>query len=122
MAMPVLPGMKAGGYYDQHSTYQRVTVESFAPWIDQAVAGMALPKEEYPFTIADCGCSEGSNSILAVGRVMEAFRRRRPEQAACGIHTDLLTNNFNRVFANLYDPQHSNYLHERGARRPQVWP
>src|SRR5262249_44893382 len=95
MAMAVLPGMKAGGYYDQHSSYQRVTVESFAPWIDQAVAGMALPKEEHPFTVADYGCSEGINSILAIGRVMEAFRRRRPEQAACAIHSDLPTNNFN---------------------------
>lgn len=119
--MPILPGMKAGGYYDLHSSYQRVTVESFAPWIDQAVTGMVLPNEEHLFTVADYGCSEGGNSILAVSRVMEAFRRRRPEQSACGIHSDLPTNNFNRVFANLHDPQHSNYLHERGTRRPHVW-
>lgn len=118
--MPALPGMKAGGYYDQHSTYQRVTVELFAPWINEAVAGMTLPKEEDSFTVADYGCSEGANSIVAVGRAIEAFRRRRPGQAACGIHTDLPTNNFNRVYANLCDPQQSNYLHERGSRRPQI--
>src|SRR5262249_46774902 len=81
LAMPVLPGMKAGGYYDQHSSYQRVTVESLFPWIDQAVAGMALPDEGRPFTVADYGCSEGSNSILAVGQVISAFRHRRPAQS-----------------------------------------
>jgi len=121
MVMPALPGMKAGGYYDQHSSYQRVTVESFFSWIDQTVAGMALPKEEHCFTVADYGCSEGANSILAVGRVMEAFRQRRPQQPACGIHADLPTNNYNRIFANLHDAQSSNYLQERGVRRPRVW-
>jgi hypothetical protein len=113
--------MKAGGYYDQHSSYQRVTVEALLPWIDQAVAGMALPAEDQPFTAADYGCSEGGNSILAVGQVVSAFRRRRPEQPVCGIHSDLPSNNFNRLFANLHDPQTSNYLQDRGTRRPQVF-
>jgi SAM dependent carboxyl methyltransferase len=119
--MPVLPGMKAGGYYDQHSSYQRVTVEALLPWIDQAVAGMALPDEGRTFTVADYGCSEGANSILAVGQVISAFRRRRPAQPVCGIHSDLPSNNFNRLFANLNDPQTSNYLQDRGTRRPQVF-
>jgi len=119
--MPALPGMKAGGYYDQHSSYQRVTVEALLPWIDQAVAGMALPEEDQTFTAADYGCSEGANSILAVGRVVSALRQRRPLQAVCGIHADLPSNNFNRLFANLHDPQTSNYLQDRGVRRPHVF-
>lgn len=119
--MPVLPGMKAGGYYDQHSSYQRVTVQALLPWIDPAVAEMALPDEGRSFTVADYGCSEGGNSILAVGQAVSAFRRRRPAQPVCGIHSDLPTNNFNRLFANLHDPQTSNYLQDRGARRPHVF-
>jgi gibberellin A4 carboxyl methyltransferase len=119
--MPALPGMKAGGFYDQHSSYQRVTVEALLSWIDQAVAGMTLPDETRVFTVADYGCSEGANSILAVGRVVNALRQRRPVQPVCGIHSDLPTNNFNRLFANLHDVQTSNYLQERGVRRLHVW-
>jgi len=110
LPMPVLPGMKPGGYYDQHSSLQRATVESLLPWVDQAVAGMTLPDEEQPFTIADYGCSEGSNSILAMGQVAAALLRRRPAQPVCGVHSDLPTNNFNRLFANLHDRSTSNYL------------
>jgi hypothetical protein len=112
--------MKAGGYYDQHSSFQRVTVEALLPWIGRAVESMTLPDERQSFTVADYGCSEGGNSILAVGHVVTAFRRRRPVQPVCGIHSDLPTNDFNRVFANLHDSQSSTYLQDHGTRRPNV--
>src|SRR5262249_37928179 len=113
--MPSLAGMKGGGYYDRHSTVQSATLDAFADWVVEPIGRMALPDEPSPIAVADYGCSEGANSIRAAGVAVEALRRRRAEQPIVVIHSDLPSNNFNRLFANLHDPSASNYLQERGV-------
>jgi hypothetical protein len=119
--MTLLTGMKGDGFYDRHSSYQRDTFDGVASWIDQAVAAMNLPEPALPIVVADYGCSEGRNSIHAVGRVVAALRRRRPDQPICALHTDLPTNNFNQLFLNLFDRDTENYLQAQGQRKPNTY-
>lgn len=119
--MPTLSGMKGAGYYDQNSDFQRDTIAAFFPWIDAAVERLTLPDEPQPITVADFGCSTGSNSILSVGHAIAALRRRRTAQAICAIHSDLPSNDFNQMFANLFDPRTANYLQAHGTQRAHVY-
>ncbi len=99
--MLVTTGMKGGGFYDDHSAPQMATIAAVLPWLDESIAQMELPQPGWPIVVADFGCSEGRNSIAAAGRIIAALRARdrRPIQT---VHSDLPTNNFNQLFANLY--------------------
>jgi cyclopropane-fatty-acyl-phospholipid synthase len=119
--MAAARGMKGEGFYDRHSSVQGRTVAAVASWLEEAASTMDLPKSPAPLVVADHGCSEGQNSILAVGLVADAWRKRRQEQSICAIHTDLPANNFNKLFANLHDPTASNYLQDKGQIRPNVY-
>ncbi|HMF18685.1 MAG TPA: hypothetical protein VKE98_15870 [Gemmataceae bacterium] len=119
--MAASKGMKGEGFYDRHSSVQGGTVAAVAAWLEEAAAAMDLPEPPAPLVVTDHGCSEGQNSIVAVGLVVNSWRKRRPDQPICAIHTDLAANNFNKLFANLHDPQSSNYLQERGRARPNVF-
>ena len=119
--MPSLSGMKGSGYYNRHSSLQRATFEAVHDWVDEACAEARLPDEPAPITLADFGCSEGLNSILDLGDLVERLRSRRPTQPICVVHSDLPTNDFNQLFANLHDPGADNYLQSRGVRRDNVF-
>lgn len=112
--MPTLSGMKPAGYYDRNSSFQQVTMEAVIGWVTEAVPSMPLPDEPHLITLADFGCSEGNNSIVAMGHIVEALRARRPAQPLCVVHCDLPGNNFNQLFLNLHDPARSNYLQSQG--------
>jgi hypothetical protein len=114
--------MQGGGEYDRHSSVQQTTMECVASWLHEAAARVALPDEPMPIGIADFGCSEGRNSILAAGHVVTELRRRRAMQPICIVHADLPTNDFNQLFANLHDPNASNYFHDHGNARPHIFP
>jgi len=119
--MAASKGMKGEGYYDRHSSVQGETVAAVASWLKEAASAMDLPEPPATLVVADHGCSEGQNSILAVGLVVSAWRKRRPGQPICAIHTDLPVNNFNKLFANLHHPAASNYLQEKGQLRPNTF-
>lgn len=120
--MPTLPGMKPGGFYNQNSSFQQSSMEAVIGWGSEAIAAMPLPDESHPIVLADYGCSEGKNSIFAAAYLVEGFRRRRPEQPICVIHTDLPGNNFNQLFLNLHDPRSENYFQAGGVPKPGIFP
>ena len=99
--MPVTTGMKGDGFYDDHSAPQMATIDAVSPWLEEAIGQMDLRAIAGPLVVADFGCSEGRNSIAAAARIIAAIRTRdqRPIQT---VHSDLPTNNFNQLFANLY--------------------
>jgi len=101
LKVPVTTGMKGEGFYDDHSAPQMATIAAVLPWLEEAVGQMDLAAHGGPVVVADFGCSEGRNSIAAAGRIIAALRvrDRRPIQT---VHSDLPTNNFNQLFANLY--------------------
>jgi hypothetical protein len=92
--------MKGAGYYDQHSAAQRSSIQALQDWVDDAVASMPLPAPPRPVTILDLGSSEGRNTLRVMGTIAWGLRRRT-RQPLQMIFSDLPSNNFNQVFANL---------------------
>jgi hypothetical protein len=94
-------GMKGGGYYDDHSEYQRATAAGSSRFISDAIAAIALPDEASTFVLADYGSSTGRNSVASVRAALQAVRSRRATQPIAVIHNDLVTNDWNDLFANV---------------------
>jgi hypothetical protein len=92
--------MKGGGYYDQHSTAQLATIRALQDWVDDAVANLPLPALAQSITVLDLGSSEGRNAIQVMATIVAALRRRT-RQPVQTIYSDLASNNFNQLFANL---------------------
>jgi hypothetical protein len=96
--------MKGAGYYDQHSTAQMSSIRALRDWVEQAVANVLLPDPGHPVTVFDLGSSEGRNAIQLMARILEGLRQRT-RQPVQTIYSDLGTNNFNQLFANLGEAQ-----------------
>jgi hypothetical protein len=107
--------MKGAGYYDEHSAAQMSSIHAFKAWIEEAVASLPLPAAEQPVTMLDLGSSEGRNAIGMMANIVERFRRRTG-QPLRPTFSDLPSNNFNQLFANLDEAQRG------GALGPDVFP
>jgi hypothetical protein len=94
-------GMRGGGYYDDHSEYQRRVAGTAAQLVARCVADTPQPAPRNTFVVADYGCSTGRNSIASVGAAVRAVRARWADQPLAAIHNDLPTNDWNALFANL---------------------
>jgi hypothetical protein len=108
--MPVTTGMKAAGYYDQHSTAQLASMRLVFDWIEAALNDMPLPPATQPFTVLDLGSSEGRNALTTMNVIVEAVRRRQGDQLLQTIYSDLPSNNFNRLFQNLHEARREGRL------------
>jgi hypothetical protein len=71
-------GMKGGGYYDDHSEYQRATAASAVELIRQSVAAVPLPLDGRMLVVADYGSSTGRNSVASVRAAVERSGRGDP--------------------------------------------
>ena len=98
--MPATTGMKGAGYYDKHSTAQRSAIQAIQHWVDDAVANLRLPAPAQPVTILDLGSSEGRNAVRHMASIVAGLRRRT-DQPLQTIYSDLASNDFNQLFANL---------------------
>jgi cyclopropane-fatty-acyl-phospholipid synthase len=98
--MPATTGMKGSGYYDQNSTAQRATIDALQDWVNDAVVSLPLPVPPEPATILDLGSSEGRNAIRMMATVVAGLRQRT-QQPLRTVYSDLGSNNFNQLFANL---------------------
>lgn len=100
--MPTTTGMKAGGFYDAHSGGQRSALDAFLPWLEEAVADLPLAGgDPAPVGVMDIGSSEGANALYALDRVTRRLRAATTRPLWL-LFSDLPTNDFNRLFANLY--------------------
>jgi hypothetical protein len=102
--------MKGAGYYDQHSTTQMSSIRALQDWVDDAVASLPLPDPPQAVTVLDLGSSEGRNAIYGMAAIVEGLRRRT-RQPVQTIFSDLASNNFNQLFANLEDASHTGLFH-----------
>ena len=109
--MPATMGMKGAGYYDQHSTPQLASIQALQGWIDDAVATLRLPDPAQPVTVLDLGSSEGRNAIHVMGTIVEGLRRRTGQPLQT-IYSDLASNNFNQLFANLEEARRAGLFPE----------
>ncbi|MEX2255869.1 MAG: hypothetical protein WEC34_10560 [Acidimicrobiia bacterium] len=116
--MATTEGMKGGGFYDDHSEYQRRTAQTVTSLIEESVGCVPSPAPGATFVIVDYGASTGKNSIASVRTAVAAVRAREPNRAVAAVHNDLTTNDWNELFANLVDRPDS-YLTVEG---PPVLP
>jgi hypothetical protein len=93
-------GMKGAGYYDRHSGPQLSSIQALQDWVDDAVADLPLPPAAQPVTVLDLGSSEGRNAIHLMANAVEGLRRRTGQPVQM-IYSDLASNDFNQLFANL---------------------
>jgi cyclopropane-fatty-acyl-phospholipid synthase len=92
--------MKGAGYYDRHSAAQMSSIQALQDWVEAAVASLPLPDAAQPVTVLDLGSSEGGNAIRVMAAIAEGLRRRTGQPLQT-IYSDLASNNFNQLFANL---------------------
>jgi gibberellin A4 carboxyl methyltransferase len=98
--MPTTTGMKGSGYYDRHSAAQLSSMQALQGWLDDAVVNLPLPAPPQPVTVLDLGSSEGRNAVRVMTAIVKGLRRRT-DQPVQTIYSDLASNNFNQLFANL---------------------
>jgi hypothetical protein len=92
--------MKGAGYYDRHSTAQLASIQALQGWVEDAVVNLPLPVPVQPVTVVDLGSSEGRNAIHVMGAIAAGLRRRT-RQPVWTVYTDLPSNDFKQLFANL---------------------
>ena len=92
-------GMTGGGFYDANSATQWNAIEAVLPMLDDGIESIPLKNSEC-VRLADFGCSEGRNSIAVMSRALSRLlpRTDKPVQT---IHSDLPTNDFSHLFAEL---------------------
>ncbi len=108
--MPATTGMKGAGFYDQHSTAQQAAIRLVLDWIDSAAGSAAESSPAGPFTVLDLGSSEGRNAVVVMNEIVEAVRRRQGDRLVQTVYSDLPSNNFNRLFANLAEARRDGLL------------
>jgi hypothetical protein len=101
--------MKGAGYYDQHSSAQHSSIQALWDWVEDVVANLPLPDPRQAVTVLDLGSSEGRNAVRGMGAIVAGLRRRT-DQPLRTIYSDLATNNFNRLFANLDEARRAGRL------------
>jgi hypothetical protein len=107
--MPTTTGMKGAGYYDRHSAAQMSSIQVLRDWIDDAVADLPLPGPAQPVTVLDLGSSEGRNAIGVMATIVAGLRRRTGQPVRT-IYSDLHSNNFNQLFANLKEARRAGFF------------
>lgn len=113
--------MKGGGYYDQHSSIQATTNATAIPLIIKAIEEMDMPAQGRSFTLVDYGSSEGKNSAEAVSQAIDALQEIRADEPISIVHNDLYTNDFNRLFYNVYQDPQTSYLLRSGQAKKNIF-
>jgi hypothetical protein len=76
-------------------------LEAFLLRLEEVSSEDFLPIEGRPIGLLELGSSEGANTIHAMGRLIDALRRKS-SQPVWVFFDDLPSNDFNRLPANLY--------------------
>ncbi|WP_261720335.1 class I SAM-dependent methyltransferase [Streptomyces sp. FZ201] len=100
------PGVEGamGRGYARHSRVQHRADDYGMPLLHRALDAVVLPHNGAPFRVADLGAAAGTNSLDPMRAVVEGVRRRTGEDTPVTVvHTDILANDFNILFATVMD-------------------
>lgn len=81
---------------------RRASIGQVIDGLRQAAQAMRLPPVSQSVVVLDLGSSEGRNAVATMRAVVETLRART-EQPIQTIYSDLASNNFNQLFANLLE-------------------
>ncbi len=93
--------MKADGFYDLHSEYQRRVIEAGDPLLSRLAAELDLDASSGPIVVADYGSSTGATSSHAMSTVLRALAERGIDREIVAVHNDVPTNDFTQLFRNV---------------------
>jgi hypothetical protein len=96
--------MKAGGYYDLHSEYQRRVIEEGEHLIRSATAALDLRSIAGALTVVDYGAGTGATSVQAMLTAVDEVRERDRDRPVVALHNDVITNDFSQLFRNIAAP------------------
>src|SRR5262245_13649086 len=96
--------MKAGGYYDLHSEYQRRVIAGGDDLIRSATAALDLRSIAGALTVVDYGAGTGATSVQAMLTAIAAVRERDRDRPVVAVHNDVVTNDFSQLFRNVAAP------------------
>jgi hypothetical protein len=95
--------MAGRGFYDAHSLAQRSAGALGIPLLERAVEGLPGPDElTTPLVMADLGAAGGRNELAPINLAIERLRARGVGPISV-VHTDIPSNDFTTLFANLRD-------------------
>jgi cyclopropane-fatty-acyl-phospholipid synthase len=85
-------------------------IHALQDWIESAVANLPLPDHSQLVTVLDLGSSEGRNAIHMMETIVAGLRQRTGQPLQT-IYSDLPSNNFNQLFANLEEARCAGLVH-----------
>jgi cyclopropane-fatty-acyl-phospholipid synthase len=116
------PVMKSGGFFDAHSVLQSEAIRAARPLIQRSAETLPMMPGHGSLGIADYGCSQGKNSILASDYIAAALLNRMPARTINVYRNDLPANDFNRLFLNLASMDRTrSALSTTDHARPQIF-
>ena len=97
----VEPVMKAEGFYNENSSYQKAANAGVTPQLIAAASTISSKLHPSHVIISDLGCSQGANSQQPVSNLICELRKSRPSEAQPVVsvyHIDRPSNDFNSLF------------------------
>jgi hypothetical protein len=91
------------------------SIHALQDWVEEAVGNLRLPAASQPVTVLDLGSSEGRNAIAVMAGIVQGLRQRT-RQTLRPVFSDLASNDFNQLFANVEEAR------RRGLFGPGVFP
>jgi hypothetical protein len=94
--------------YDKHSAIQQKVIIDTIPLILQAIDEInkqdptRFESSDIPFTIADLGCTSGTNSLIYLTKVIEKVRSFKKEFPILIYLNDLPINDFSKAMINVH--------------------
>ena len=96
--------MEGKGAYNSHAKLPAGGGALGLPHLQKAIEDIPLHPTAGPIVIADCGSSEGKNSLAPIKLAVEVLRKRAgPNRAVLVYHVDRPSNDFNFLFQVLDD-------------------
>lgn len=104
--------MKEGGFYNQHSSLQLQAMLATVPWLKEAIPQLPAAQMVEALGWIDIGCSQGGNTLILLEELLPTLRDHIDGPIWLNF-SDLPSNDYNALFANLFAGQGPSLVKQR---------